>query len=219
MEKEIFKNKKVNIKKLIEYGFIKKEDAYIYATPILNNQFELRIQIANDGKIKTELIEYSTQYEYILHLTDATGEFVGKIRNEYEKVLLDIANNCYDKNIFKSNQAIDIIKYISKTYGDELEYLWQKFPNNAIWRRKDTKKWYAALLIITKSKLNIGGDELIEIIDLRAEENKINDLIDNKKIYPGYHMNKKHWITICLDDSVRTSEIIKLINDSYLIAK
>ncbi|MBR3153114.1 MAG: MmcQ/YjbR family DNA-binding protein, partial [Clostridia bacterium] len=40
-------------------------------------------------------------------------------------------------------------------------------------------------------------------------------IIDNKKIFPGYHMNKKSWITIKLDNSVETEEIIHLIDNSY----
>ena len=38
-------------------------------------------------------------------------------------------------------------------YCDELEFLWQKFPDNAVWRRKDNKKWYGALLTVSKEKL------------------------------------------------------------------
>ena len=217
MEKNILKNKKVNFQKLLEYGFVKNESSYCFSIPIFNNQFELSIEITSDEKIKTKTIENSTQDEYILHLTDATGEFVGKVRSEYEKVLQDISNNCFEKNIFKSKQALEIIEYVAKTYGDNLEYLWQKFPNNAIWRRKDNNKWYGAMLTVSKRKLKIDSDEIVEIIDLRAKE--IDKLIDNKTIYEGYHMNKKHWITICLDDSVPTQEILKLIDDSYILAK
>ena len=36
-----------------------------------------------------------------------------------------------------------------------------------------------------------------------------------KAVQPGYHMNKKHWNTICLDGSVPDDEILAMINDSY----
>ena len=34
-------------------------------------------------------------------------------------------------------------------------------------------------------------------------------------ILPGYHMNKKHWITVRLDGSVPDEEIEKLVRLSY----
>ena len=47
----------------------------------------------------------------------------------------------------------------------------------------------------------------------------IEKRVDGIKILPCYHMNKKHWITICLDDSVSMDEICKRIDESYLLAK
>ncbi|MBQ8615030.1 MAG: MmcQ/YjbR family DNA-binding protein [Clostridia bacterium] len=219
MEKTLLKDKKINYCKLLKYGFMKKGKTYLFSTLIFNNQFELLIEITSDEKIKTKTIETSTQDEYILHLTDATGEFVGKVRSEYEKVLQDISVNCFEKNIFKSKQALQVIEYVSKTYNDNLKYLWQKFPNNAVWRRKDNNKWYGALLVVSKRKLGIDSDDIIEFIDLRADTGIINKLIDNKTIYEGYHMNKKHWITICLDESLPIEEIYRLLDNSYALAK
>ena len=36
-----------------------------------------------------------------------------------------------------------------------------------------------------------------------------------KAIKPGYHMNKKHWNTITLDNSITDEEILTMIDDSY----
>ncbi len=41
------------------------------------------------------------------------------------------------------------------------------------------------------------------------------DVID----FAGYHMNKKHWITIKLDGSVNINEIYELIDNSYNLSK
>lgn len=34
-------------------------------------------------------------------------------------------------------------------------------------------------------------------------------------VSPGYHMNKKHWNTVLLDDSIKDEVIKKWIKDSY----
>lgn len=218
MDKKIFKNKKANFNKLIDYGFVKKDDIYFCVVPILANQFEVQIQICSSGEMQTKTIENLSQDEYILHLTDAVGEFVGKVRDEYQKVIEDILDKCYENDIFKSKQSLEIIEYIKNKYGDDLEYLWEKFSNNAIWRRKDTKKWYGLMVVLSKRKLKIDSDEIVEIIDVRVNQNNKN-LVDNKLIFEGYHMNKKSWITICLDNSVDTKDIFKLIDESYALAK
>jgi predicted DNA-binding protein (MmcQ/YjbR family) len=32
---------------------------------------------------------------------------------------------------------------------------------------------------------------------------------------PAYHMNKEHWLTVLLDNTVPEKEIYELIDDSY----
>ena len=36
-----------------------------------------------------------------------------------------------------------------------------------------------------------------------------------ESVIPGYHMNKEHWNTVILDDSIPESEIKKMIDESY----
>lgn len=36
-----------------------------------------------------------------------------------------------------------------------------------------------------------------------------------KGVRPGYHMNKKHWNTIVLDDAIASEEIFSMIDESY----
>ena len=96
-----------------------------------------------------------------------------------------------------------------------MEYLWKKFPNNAVWRNKDNNKWYGVLLVLSESKLGIDSDDIIDIIDLKYQKDNIKEIIDNKKVFEGYHMNKDNWITIKLDGSVDIKEIYKLIDNSF----
>lgn len=216
----IFKNKKVNNDKLIDFGFIKENNQYVYHKFFFENEFELVVEINENGDVSTKIIDKATEELYTLHLVDgASGNFVGKVRSEYESVLQEISNKCFDSDIFKTSQSKDVIKYISEKYGDELEFLWEKFPDTAIWRRKDNKKWYGVLMTIPKSKLGIDSEEVVEIIDLRVLPNEATQLIDNASIFPGYHMNKKRWLTIIFDNGVSTEDIISLVNKSYNLAQ
>ena len=146
------------------------------------------------------------------------GEFVGKLKEEYENELQNIITKCTIPNIFKSEQSKEIIKYVKEKYNDDLEFLWKKFPKNAIWRNKTNNKWYGALLVISERKLEIESDKIVEIIDLRYPKDKIKQVIDCDKIFPGYHMNKESWITIRLNRDMSTKKIFELIDNSHKIS-
>ncbi|WP_071998311.1 MULTISPECIES: MmcQ/YjbR family DNA-binding protein [unclassified Serratia (in: enterobacteria)] len=105
------------------------------------------------------------------------------------------------------------------TYHDELEFLWQRSPNSAILRRQDTQKWYAAMLVLAKSKLGLADEGVIDIINLRISPEEMDSIIDHQTFFPGYHMNKKHWYTICLDGSLPVAEIYQRIDASYQLAR
>jgi predicted DNA-binding protein (MmcQ/YjbR family) len=36
-----------------------------------------------------------------------------------------------------------------------------------------------------------------------------------ESVQPGYHMNKKYWNTVIVDDSIPSKEILKMIDHSY----
>lgn len=218
-----FRNKKIDYDKLLKYGFVKENDMYIYNQKISNNEFKVNIVITNLEQY-SKLIDLESNSEFALvDVETSVGEFVGNLRIEYEVIIKDVIQKCTSKEVFKSEQTKEIIEYIRKKYGDELEFLWEKFDDNAIWRNKQNNKWYGLLLTIPESKLqnnlekdgNIDHNKTIEIIDLRYKKEEIENIIDGKKIFPGYHMNKKSWITINLDNSVDTKTICNLIDNSY----
>lgn len=210
-----FENRKIEYDKLLAYGF---DHNYYYETQIGEGQFKVIIELEKEKKI-SKVIDLSYGEEYTLvDVVGASGNFVGKLREEYEKVLHDIIEKCTTSNLFKNKQTKEIIQYVKEKYQDELEFLWKSSPNNAIWRNKENQKWYAVLLTIPAQRLGMDSLEQIEIIDLRYPKGKTSDIIDNERIYAGYHMNKKSWITIVLDNRMETKKMIELLDNSYLLS-
>lgn len=53
-------------------------------------------------------------------------------------------------------------------------------------------------------------------ITLKAEPPDVAGLVEtHDAVSPGYHMNKKHWITVQLDDTLPAGLVGELIEDSY----
>lgn len=215
----IFKNKKFIPKKLIDYGFKKSGKIYSYSEPIMDGEFLVKIEISDSGIVKTQIVETETNELYTLHLTDSDGAFVGKIRDEYNKVLTNIVQNCFENCIFKFDYSYKVINYIKEKFGDDMEYLWEKTPDNAIARRKDNKKWYLVLLTVRKNRFGFDDENFVEVLNLRVLPDDLPEIIKQNNIYPAYHMNKKHWISIILDGSVEIKEIYRYIDQSYILAK
>ena len=218
--KDFIKNKKINLKKLEEFGFELIDNSYYYHTSLLKNQFKMSVKISLDNSIFTEIIDTETNEPYVLHLLEMKRSgYSEKVYKAYSEILAKIQKECSEDEIFKARYTKQIITYVKNKYGDELEFLWEKSPKNAVVRRKSSNKWYAVILTVSKRKLNLDSDEIIEVINLHNTVEEIKKLIDNKRYFPAYHMNKKYWCTICLDGTVELKEIYKLIDISYELAK
>jgi len=220
MEFNVFKLKTPNFEKLSEFGFILENGLYRYSVNILDGQFEMTVTVASDGKVGATVTDLSTSEPYTLHLADeAVGAFVGRVRGEFEDVLLRISESCFERDVFKEVCAKQVIEYARNTYGDELEFLWDKYPAGAILRRKDNRKWYALLMIISKRKVGLDSDGEASVLDLRLDTENDAELVDGKRFFLGYHMNKRTWFSVILDGSVSFDEIRALMDKSYKLAK
>ncbi len=219
MFEDIFLSRVSVPSKLSEYGFVKESGNYVYHAEIRNGEFSLAVVIGPNGKIDTVLTEKETDEEYVLYKSDsAFGSYVGQIREEISEILRDISAKCFEFSVYKAPQTLRIIDHVYETYGDELEFLWTKFPDNAVWRRKDTGKWYGALMTVPRNRLGLDSDDTVEIIDLRAEPGEMEDLLKKENYYPGWHMNKKSWLTLTLDDRLGDDEIEERIRISHALA-
>ena len=210
LKEQIDKNYKLNINKLLEYGFIKDKNEYHYLVNILNDDFSMEVIISNDN-IKTKLVDLNTNLEYTNHKLKDKGEYASLVYNSYIEVLNDIKNKCYDKDYFIYPQSNEITKYIIDKYNSSPEYPWN--DNNGIFRCPNGK-WFAVILNVNKNKLCDESKD-IEVLNIKCDN--VNDLIKTDGIYKAYHMNKSKWISICLDNTLNTKEIVKLIDISYKI--
>lgn len=145
-------------------------------------------------------------------------EFDALIKATFEKeILLNRAKN--SAFIFESEQARQVIEYVKEHYGDELEFLWLDLPNAAVLRHKENKKWYAVMMIINARKLNLNDDKNICIINVKAKPEFIDESVDNAHFFRAYHMNKKHWLSIKLDESINFKAVREIIDESWRITR
>ena len=217
MEKDIFKKSIVDFDKLVSVGFKKEHDTYVYEKKFLNNDFKAIINISSLGVVTGKVIDLLTDEEYNNIRTEMQGEFVSKVRNEYKNILIDIREHAFNNKYFISDQANRITKYLNDKYLSVPEFLWDNY-DDGVFRNLSSNKWYAIIMKIDLSKIDNGHGE-IEILNVKLDRDEITNLLNRKGFYKAYHMNKKDWITIILNNTLTDNEIISLIDKSYNLVK
>ncbi len=112
-----------------------------------------------------------------------------------------------------------IIAYARDKYATEPEYLWQKTPDAFVLRNSKNKKWYALVMRVKKSVLVPDTEGFTDIINLKCEPVTRECLLAEEKAFPAYHMNKKLWISIILDDNIDFQILCNIIDESYELVK
>ena len=217
IEENIFNNFIIDKEKLIAYGFKLKNSKLIFEKKLSKEDFKVIIEF--DDKLSGKIFDLSLNEEYINFRIENLNGFSSEIREEYINLLIDIRKKCAKKQWLSFAQAKRISRFIEEKYKDLPEFLWEKFPNYAIYRKKENKKWYILFGAVELNKVDktSKSKDIIEIINIKVDKNKIQDLIKKKGIFEAYHMNKKSWITIVLDDTLKDSEIEELVVNSYKI--
>ena len=117
IEEKIFQKTKINYSKLLTYGFTKKGTVYTYTENIMNNDFQVIINIT-DNKVDGHIYDLNFNEEYHNFRNDNfTGSYVAKIKEEFELILNDIKNNCTTTNHSFMNKLIELLNLLKKNMG------------------------------------------------------------------------------------------------------
>ena len=121
-----------------------------------------------------------------------------------------------DKTAITKSFRNDVYKYISDKYDTEPEFLWQRYPNYAVFRHSDNNKWFAIIMNVGKDKLGLSGCEKADIINVKLDDALLADmLIQENGFFRGYHISRGNWISILLDGTVPLKRICTLIDSGY----
>lgn len=207
----IFARSKADVSRLLEYGFRKKDEGYEYQIA-LDECFELLVYYQDFFSIKVLDRELDEEYLGYHHKDSAFGNMIA---NRIEAILLDIRDYACTALNYRLPQANRLDEYLSLVYG-LADFVFGD-EETGVYRTTANGKWYAIIMMVPYNKVVKGSarEDLINVINIKAEKDKIKDLLEKEGIYPAYHMNKANWLSIILDDSISDYDIILLVNESY----
>ena len=210
---EIFKSYQFNQEKARAYGFVENGEVWTYSCQIFQGDFVMTVSVV-DGNLSFQVFDQETGDLYPqVHMESMRGSFVGSIRESCLEILYQIRKACFDVQDYICPQTKRIMTQVQEKYGNQLEYLWEKSPDTAVLRHKGNQKWYAVLMKICWDKLEKGREGQVEAVNLKHDQ--VADLLSKKGIYPAFHMNKRYWISVALDDTLSDEEVLELIEISW----
>lgn len=216
IEDKIFNRYSPDFKKLKDYGFKKVNNSFTIESLFKDDLFKAVITINSEGSISGTVYDLENDDEFLpLRVENNQGAFVCEVRAAYEELLENIRDNCFSKKYYIFSQSNRITNLIIKKYGNEPEFLWKTTPGTGVFRNPATKKWYLAILDIDRSKIQKDKKGLVEIGLIKLSAENVQKRLKQEHIYQGWHMNKKYWITVILDETLSDKEIIELIEESH----
>lgn len=211
----IFKYKTFDETKLDSNGFTKEGNLFKRGYLIMNDSFIVEVCIESQ-RVTYKVVEVDINEEYsLINVASANGDFVNLVREEVEKVLVDISNSCCNEETLRSEQTKRVLEYIKEEYDVDIEFPWDDSESAGIFRVKKNNKWFGIIMSVDKYKLGLDAHEMVEIMNLKGVPEVIAIRNDGKKYFTCYHMSKKHWFSIILDGRLADKEIFELIDVSY----
>ena len=200
---------------LKDFGFTEEAKKLVYRKEILDSSFLIEI-VYIDSQFLIEVYDLEFDEVYSLYSVDsAVGETVQNIREHVENLLRSILVLADQSGKISS----EVIDYCNKYGGNHVNPFKKHLDILAFVNEKN--KWYALLSDVEYNKLNKNTDitTKVKILNVKYPTDRILEIIDNKNIFPAYHMNKKHWISIVLDKNIKFKAIKELIDISYSLVK
>lgn len=113
----------------------------------------------------------------------------------------------------------EIFGHAESEYGVSPEYLWEGDFETAVLRHNDTKKWFAIIMNVKRSRLGLEGEGSADIMNVKCDPLLIDILVQRTGFMRAYHMNKQLWISVSLMGEVDKNEIFDLLNASFAMTQ
>ena len=219
IEEEIFARHQIIPGKLTAYGFT-PVNGHLTCSRVLPED-GMKIVVEYDGAIDGRIIDLSLNDEYTAFRVEGATGYSAQIREKFIELLTDIREHCCKNQHFKTPQGQRICNFIQESYGSEPEFLWPSIPGYAAFRKAGKKKWYAVMGSVPLNRVDreAKSAQPVEVVNVKVDQARIEGFLAQTGIYEAFHMNKKCWVSIVLDDTLPDEAIQGMIDGSYRIVQ
>lgn len=109
-----------------------------------------------------------------------------------------------------------VFSYVKSKYGSTVEYPWMRYPDYAVFRHEDNRKWYAVVMDVERKRIGVPGEGCVDTVAVKTGDLFLNDLLKKEEGFrQAYHFGRGDWLTVLLDGTVQLERIEDLIDRSY----
>lgn len=209
----IFRSAIPDYDKFRTFGFEEKNGRFICRKKLETKGFYVLLEVYSEMLIAS-VFENDTDEKYVLFdVKTASGAFVSQIREEVKKIVENFVSSCF----ISHDLTEKYIDFIERKFSCKKEYPWAKksYDTDSCVFRGKNDKWFALVMKISYRNIGIESDENVSAVNLKADSEIIGKITDGISVFPAYHMNKKHWITVLLTDVTDFEKLLELTEKSY----
>ena len=215
IESEVFKRRNFSEERLLAYGFERTGDILLFRRKMSNGLYA--VLSYKCGDISGKVFDEETDEEYtVFRLEGVTGAFVVGVRSRYISLLEDVRDSCSDERLYITEQSERIAVEIRARYGAEAEFLWEKFPHYTVFRNGESRKWFAIIMDIDRSKVSQQETGVTDVMNVKTGDRTPEFVA--KGAYSCFHMNDRNWVSIILDDRLSDDLVMEMIEVSYRLS-
>lgn len=108
----------------------------------------------------------------------------------------------------------EFLDYCTDTYGTIPDHPFEDDFVTTVLRHSNTRKWYGIVMRLPRRKFGFDSDEPIDVVNMKLPVEMQGSFDKKAGVYPAYHMNKLHWVSVLLPDA--TDDLVRfLINVSF----
>ena len=112
----------------------------------------------------------------------------------------------------------EFLEFCFDAYGTSPDYPFDDWMETAVLRHADNRKWYAIVMKVSRRKFGFDSDDVIDVVNLKLPTEMFGSFGAADGVYPAYHMNKLHWISVLLTDA--PDDVLQfLVNVSFETTK
>lgn len=225
----IFRSAVPVYERFADFGFEKQKNSYVLKRELSCTGFYVFLTVAESSKtdssdvfaadtLNAEVYENETDERYVLFdVKQSNGTFVAELREEVRSLVEEFRASCFESCNLREKYET----YIAESFESAVDYPWPDYEGDvstAVWRCPNNRM-FALVMDITYRKFGFESDDPVSVVNLKVDPDKKDLLIDGKSVFPGYHMNKKHWVSVLLTAVTSWERLSEMTRRSYELVK
>lgn len=196
---------KLNNQQLIDFGFVDG-----VKTVTVDDDFLLVFTYLSEF-LEVKAIDRNDDEEYMPFNIDSNrGGISSFLHSKADEEIARLVKQSHLDSVSKE----ELFTYIEETFSSKPANPFNDVDAMAF--RNEFGKWFVLYMTVKADRIYKNrSEDLIEIINIKLPKEALDKSISDGIAHPAYHMNKKYWVSIVLNE-VKLDDIKELLMLSYV---